>query len=290
MMDARVRYCIDSADAAMAFVNIGSGDRRHRLLVDRVAAEELPAGQAVEQTARHFGLTIDRSNRPPVRSFDDYLLPGSFALRSRLVDPAHPDGIDDSGLLNTVEHEISRLRLVELALRPVSGDYGYEHARVIHGRIFGDVWHWAGSERVGPGTAMTRFAPDTVGFAPGDASAPMISYRYFAGPEIAEAASVQFAQLSHLSTRTDLGRRRVLDLISEYGGELNAIHPFRDGNMRTLWAYAAQLEAHMGYPIDVAGFLKTTAAHHLAMHSAYHFQATNDNGVMFRLMDSGLGE
>ncbi|RFA08261.1 hypothetical protein B7R54_02735 [Subtercola boreus] len=279
---------LDAADAALAFVNVGPGDSRHRALVEGVATERLSAAQAVQHTVEQHGLSIDSRGAPTIRSFDDYLIPGSFVLRNRLVDELHPEGIDDPELLSLLDRQISRLRIVELEISPVRGQFDYDHLKQVHRRMFGDIFFWAGAERVGPETAMIRFAPDAVNHAPGDPAAPMTKYSYFSGSEIAEAVSVQCAQLSHLVTRSDLGRKRFFDLVAEHGGELNVIHPFRDGNLRALWQYAAQLEEQAGYPIDTAGFLKETRAHSFAMHSAYHFQATNDNDVMFRLMDEGL--
>ncbi|RFA15740.1 hypothetical protein B7R21_03265 [Subtercola boreus] len=287
-MRSELKRRLDAADAALAFVNVGPGDARHRSLVEGVAAERLSTEQAVLYTVDQHGLRIDSRRAPAVRSFDDYLIPGTFVLRNRLVDELHPDGIDDAELLSLLERQISRLRIVELEIRPVRGHFDYEHLKQVHRRMFGDIFFWAGEERVGPETAMIRFAPDAANHAPGDPAAPMTKYSYFSGPEIAEAASVQCAQLSHLASRSDLGRNRFFDLVAEHGGELNVVHPFRDGNLRALWQYAAQLEEQAGYPIDTAGFLKETRAHSVAMHAAFHFQATNDNDVMFHLMDGGL--
>jgi cell filamentation protein len=283
-----IGYVMDFADSTLAFTGVGAGEPRHRALIERVARGELAADEAATQTALHFGLTIDTSMTLNIRDFDDYMTSSGVGLKNRLVDKQHPEGIDDPDLFRAVETELCRVRAIQFAAAPVHGVLDYGYFKAIHRALFSDVYPWAGQERVGPQTAMIRFAPDAIGFASGDASAPMVKYSSYAGPDIAEAASIQFAQLTHLASRTDLNREEMFDRIAEYSGELITIHPFRDGNMRAQWVYALVFDEAIGYPIDTERMLGDKAWRQQTVHSFYYFQATTDHEQIREVMKTGL--
>jgi cell filamentation protein len=47
-----------------------------------------------------------------------------------------------------------------------------------------------------------------------------------------------------------LTREQVIDLLTYYLAEINATHPFREGNGRAQRAFVAQLAADAGYRVD----------------------------------------
>ncbi|WP_188672265.1 Fic/DOC family protein [Subtercola lobariae] len=290
------RYCVSSdevqrrinyADAALALVNAAPGDLRHRVLVRRVASETMTADQAVAITAARAGL-VSTTAPFAIDEFEDYLIPKTLTLRNKLIDSAHPNGIDDSELFRRLELEISRIRLVELAIRPVEGVLDYDHMKEIHRRIFCDIFEWAGKERVGPDGAMIRFAPDAVNFAPGDSRAPMIKYCYFSGPEIADAASVIYQQLAALARRTDLPRKEVLDHMAELAGEVQTIHAFRDGNSRAVYVFAMQFFEKVGFAALPAHFLPGGTLRERMIHARFQNHATGGHEEYFHTFDSLL--
>ena len=59
-----------------------------------------------------------------------------------------------------------------------------------------------------------------------------------------------FGELSEEDRLRDLDRDRFIDRLAHYLGDVNALHPFRDGNGRALRAFFAQLAADAGYRLD----------------------------------------
>ncbi|MEA9983851.1 Fic family protein [Subtercola sp. RTI3] len=288
MAEHALQWRIDFADANLALLNVDVGDAAVRDLVTRVAVGGLSCDEAVAMTAARYGTRIAPRQAPVIHDFDDYLVPGSLTLASRIVDDAHPFGIVDADQFRIVELEISRLRLVELAGDPVLGYFDYEHLKSIHRRLFRDIYNWAGQQRVGPETSMIRFAPDTVEHGPGDPDAPLMKYVYYPGPEVAEAASMQFAQLQYFRRRTDLPRAERIDRISESGGELQSVHPFRDGNSRAMTAYFIEYHNSIGFEVDPADFLMGKPLREQMIHSWYHYQATGSHRPLNDTLDTAL--
>ncbi|MEF2978882.1 Fic/DOC family protein [Subtercola sp. YIM 133946] len=285
--DGLIAHRIDFADAALALVNADLGDARHRVLVHRVAGETLTADEAVRETAARAGLRL--ASAPfAICDFDDYLIPGTFVLRNRLRDSDHPFGIDDPALLRRLENEISRLRIVELAIDPVIGSLDYDHMKSIHRRIFGDVYEWAGTQRVGPEGAVVRFAPDAVNFEPGDPAAPMITYQYFPGPQIAEAASVVYAQLADLARRSTMSREDLIDRMAELAGEVQTMHAFRDGNSRAVYVFAMQFFERLGFTADPSLFLRGGSLRERMIHARFQNHATGRHEAYYRTFDALL--
>jgi cell filamentation protein len=74
-------------------------------------------------------------------------------------------------------------------------------------------------------------------------------------------------------------REGFLDRLTHYFAEVNAIHPFREGNGRTQRAFFAQLSREAGWPIDWSGLdpYVNEAASMASMRG--------DNGLLRRLLD-----
>jgi cell filamentation protein len=110
---------------------------------------------------------------------------------------------------------------------PLPGNYDLGHLSAFHRRIFGDIYEWAGELR-------------TVAIAKDDS--------VFALPEHIEAylAGV-FDALAGEEHLRGLARGAFLDRITHYRAELNAAHPFREGNGRTQRGFLGQLAQDVGY-------------------------------------------
>lgn len=181
------------------------------------------------------------------RSWDDYFIPGTDVLRNKWNET-------DGARLRAKEEFSAQARLVELAADPVVGEFDYAHMREIHRRIFQDTYEWAGDERVGPETRMTKDGPDVVNFAPGDAAAPTVAYGYYPGPGVRDAAELQYRRLAGEGHLVGLDRDRFVGRLAEHWGELNTIHSFREGNTRSQFVFFHQLSENAGYRIDSAQF------------------------------------
>lgn len=156
-------------------------------------------------------------------AFDDpYCYKGTFVLKNKL-------GTRDAETLEAFELEMSSLRADE----PLpDGRFGPAHYRAIHRHLFQDVYTWAGKYRtVRTGKAGNWFCyPDYIG----------------------REMDRLFARL----TADDLlkGRTSVafIDGAAHFLADLNAIHPFRDGNGRAQLAFMHLLGIEAGHHLDFA--------------------------------------
>jgi fido (protein-threonine AMPylation protein) len=154
--------------------------------------------------------------------FDPYVYPRTDVLRNRY-------GLRDPSELTLREAATAALRLAELVVRPVSGRYDLPHLQAIHRRLFGDIYEWAGELR-------------TVALAKPGAM--------FALPEHIEAyLTGMFAELHREQQLRGLDRNQLPARLAHYLAEINAAHPFREGNGRAQRAFIGQLAAERGYRI-----------------------------------------
>lgn len=153
---------------------------------------------------------------------DPYLDPASGVLRNLL-------GITDPDELAQVEAALSASRLIDLERQRLPGIYDLDHLRVFHRYILGDVYEWAGELR-------------TVSIAKGSV---------FCLPQhlTAYAADV-FARLAVADRLRGLNREQFIVRLAEFLADVNALHPFREGNGRAQRAFFSQLAHDAGHHID----------------------------------------
>jgi cell filamentation protein len=145
---------------------------------------------------------------------DPYVYPGSQVLLNRLE-------LHDPQELSLAEANIAGLALAALAELTLTGDYDLAHWQAFHRRIFGKLYPWAGELR-------------TVQIAKPNA--------FYARPEhIASYAEGIFAELARENHLKGLDRGAFLDRLTHYHAEMYAVHPFREGNTRSLRAFLSQL-------------------------------------------------
>lgn len=151
---------------------------------------------------------------------DPYCYPGTESLRNRR-------GIRDLGRLQRFETRATFGRLRELEERPIAGDFDRAHLQAIHRHLFQDVYPWAGELR------------DVDIAKPGS---PFFARPPFIAPALDELAAKMRAE-SHLQglDRDDFALRA-----GHYLGEINAVHPFREGNGRAQREFVREL----GVPLD----------------------------------------
>jgi cell filamentation protein, protein adenylyltransferase len=153
---------------------------------------------------------------------DPYVYPGTDCLRNRL-------GIRDADELRVREGERTSVVLAWLERNPLPGHYDLEHLQAFHRRIFGDIYEWAGELR-------------TVAIAK--------EQSLFAVPEHIEPyLSRVLSELAEERLLRGLPRHEFVDRLTHYYAELNAVHPFREGNGRTQRAFLGQLAHEAGYHI-----------------------------------------
>jgi cell filamentation protein len=153
---------------------------------------------------------------------DPYADPATGVLRNKL-------GLATAAELAAAEREITHAALILLRESPVRPSYDLPHLREIHRRIFGDIYDWAGQVRT---IAIAKGSP-------------------FCLPQYIEPAAAEiFAQLGKEHFLRRLAREEFLDRLTFYLGEVNAVHPFREGNGRAQRAFFEQLASEAGYTLD----------------------------------------
>ncbi|MFE3541642.1 Fic/DOC family protein [Nocardia sp. NPDC059177] len=131
--------------------------------------------------------------------------------------------------MRRVEADLSLAALADMGARILPGRYDLDHLCAFHREIFGDVYTWAGEVRV-------------VGIAKSD---PFCLPRHIAG-----YAGEVFATLAGDHYLRGLDRTEFVAKLTHYFAEVNAIHPFREGNGRTQRAFFRQLGREAGWLID----------------------------------------
>ena len=159
----------------------------------------------------------------PKHSGDDpYTDPASGVLRNRL-------GITDATLLEATEADFVAERSRELSREPIAGGFDLAHLQAIHRYLFGDVYEWAGELR-------------TIDISKG--GHPFAHY-----PHIQSAAVPIFHQLAQEKHLAGLGPDGFSERAAYYLGELNGLHPFREGNGRAQREFISHLARNTGYYI-----------------------------------------
>jgi cell filamentation protein len=153
---------------------------------------------------------------------DHYVDPESGVLKNLF-------GISSEEELEESEAEHVATRSYELSLRPMPGKFDLTHLEGLHRYLFQDVYAWAGKIRdVDVAKGNTRFANHV---------------------HILTAAAALFSDLAKEQFLAGLGPDQFSTRGAHYLGELNALHPFREGNGRALREFMGQLALAAGYEI-----------------------------------------
>ncbi|MEA4884410.1 MAG: Fic family protein [Clostridia bacterium] len=138
-------------------------------------------------------------------------------------------GITDPEQLKQAEGAICHVRMLQLATDPVKGEFDFAHLQHIHERLLGDVYDFAGRSR-------------TVNIAKGDSVFCLATF-------IEDQQRRIFGQLKQESYLRGLDKAQFAGRLAYFAGELNALHPFREGNGRAIRLFIQQLAANAGYEL-----------------------------------------
>ena len=153
-----------------------------------------------------------------------YCYPGTPVLRNRF-------GITDEGILSEKEARLVTVKIALLKSRPIYGSFDSDHLRGIHRFLFEDIYDWAGMFR-------------TVDIAIG---VPFCLYQY-----IGNSLDTLFRELHNENCLRGIRDPDIFaDRLAYYLGELNVIHPFREGNGRTQRLFMEQLAYSAGWDVDL---------------------------------------
>ncbi len=140
--------------------------------------------------------------------------------------------------LSKAEARITVLRLDQIQRRPVAGKFDLDHLQNIHRHIFRDVYSWAGQLR-------------TVSMSKGASLFCRHEFLSSEGKRI-------FDQLRQENMLRSLPRDGFCDRLAYFFGEINALHPFREGNGRTQRVMLGDIAKQAGYQIDFQSIPRET--------------------------------
>lgn len=147
----------------------------------------------------------------------------------------------DQASLTLFENDRIARRSMDLPESVRRGALDAAHFRAIHKHLFQDVYAWAGEYRaINISKGQSSFA-----------KAPILD-------PLGEAIFGKLAREDHLR---GLDKATFVDKLTGYYAEVNAWHPFREGNGRTTRMFFEQLAKGAGYRLDLRQITKTEWNH-----------------------------
>ena len=152
-----------------------------------------------------------------------YCYPDSNVLKNKL-------NIRDNKLLKTAEEEITLIKQMELLKNPIKGNFSKAHLINIHKFIFEDIYSFAGKiRREQISKADTLFYPPNL---------------------IDRELDKVFAKIKEKNMLKETDKEKVFDNLAYVMAELNIIHPFREGNGRSIREFIRLMAKRMGYDLN----------------------------------------
>ena len=153
-----------------------------------------------------------------------YCYPNSDVLKNKF-------NIHDNKLLEKIERKIVLAKLYELRQNKQIGKFDIRHLISIHKYLFEDIYPFAGLLR-------------TENIAKGNFSFAEWEY-------IESELNKLLNNLENENYLKDLEKETFIKKLSYYMAELNVLHPFREGNGRTIREFIRQLAFINGYVLDM---------------------------------------
>ena len=152
-----------------------------------------------------------------------YCYPDSNVLINKL-------NIKENKLLKTAEEEITLIKQMELLKNPIRGNFSKAHLMNIHKFIFEDIYSFAGKiRREQISKADTMFYPPNL---------------------IDRELDKVFAKIKEKNMLKETDEEKVFDNLAYVMAELNIIHPFREGNGRSIREFIRLMAKRIGYDLN----------------------------------------
>lgn len=150
---------------------------------------------------------------------DPYLYKNTDILKNKLH-------IRDAETLNHAEADYTSMRLRELIEFPLQGDYKSSHLRAMHKYIFQDIYAWAGKFRI---INIEKEEPVLGGLSIEYSDRETISF------DVERCLREMAVRNWSSMKREDIVKQFCFDMAT-----LWKIHPFREGNTRTVITFCCQ--------------------------------------------------
>lgn len=152
-----------------------------------------------------------------------YCYPDSNVLKNKL-------NIRENKLLKTAEEEITLIKQMELLKNPIKGNFSKAHLINIHKFIFEDIYSFAGKiRREQISKADTMFYPPNL---------------------IDRELDKVFSKIKEKNMLRETDKEKIFDNLAYVMAELNIIHPFKEGNGRSIREFIRLMAKRMGYDLN----------------------------------------
>lgn len=152
-----------------------------------------------------------------------YCYPGTNILKNKL-------NIQDNKLLKTAEEEITLIKQMELLKNPIKGNFSKTHLMNIHKFIFEDIYSFAGKIRQEQiGKADTMFYPPNL---------------------IERELDKVFSKIKGQNMLLEKDETKIFDNLAYIMAELNIIHPFLEGNGRSIREFIRLMAKRLNYDLN----------------------------------------
>ena len=138
--------------------------------------------------------------------------------------------IHNSSQLIEAETRIASIRMYQLQKHPVKGNFDFKHLCSIHNHIFQDLYSWAWELRTVDIAKKSLFC----------LTQHMAGY-----------AQTIFPSYYHDCMQAKSHFDKFVHIFASYYADLNALHPFREGNGRSQREYCRELCLKCGYLFDL---------------------------------------
>ena len=149
--------------------------------------------------------------------------------------------------LSVAEREITGLKALEFLSNPYIEKLDFNYIKKLHRHLFSDIYKWAGEIR-----------------------------------KIDINAEALFNQLEYEKYLAELNEKMIIERLATYLGDLNTIHPFREGNGRVQRLFIRELARRSGYLINFDSISNQEMV--VASDSAFHY----DYNPMIELISKSI--
>ncbi len=143
-------------------------------------------------------------------------------------------GISSLKTLYQAEKEITLQKSLMLEKEPIGAGFSYEHLKKIHHFLFEDIYDFAGRDRCELGIEFLGKGKS----------------RFILGSEIPKWSEIIFNELEQKCFFTNYSESMLLEGVVMLFADINALHPFREGNGRVQRIFIKQLVQTLGYDLD----------------------------------------
>ena len=157
----------------------------------------------------------------------NYCYPNSNILKNKF-------NVRDAKKLEEIEKVIVSSKAIELRNKKSVGTFDINHIIKIHKILFGDIYEFAGKFR------NENISKD--------------GFRFAEWEFIDEQLNILLNQLKRENYLSNLSIIELVERLAYYMAELNVLHPFREGNGRTIREFIRELAFENGYNIDFEKF------------------------------------